>query len=94
MDNRALVSNLSVKLGKSRSDVTKLLEGLSQVVTACVCDLDGVAIPGFGSFEPKKTDEYIAVNSETGRRTLYPPRVEIVFNPSILLKKKIGKSHE
>ena len=94
MDNKSLVSILADKLGKSRSDISKLLEGLTQVVTTCAAEMDTVAIPGFGSFEPIKSDEYIAVNPDNGKRTLYPPQVEMGFHASSILKKKLIASHE
>lgn len=93
MDNKTLVTRLSAKLGKNRSDVSKLLEGFTSVVTSCAADLDAVAIPGFGSFDPVKIDEQVSINPDNGKRTLYPPKVEISFQASNILKKKININH-
>lgn len=89
MDNRNLVTRLSAKLGKSKVDVSNLLEGFTAVVTSCVSEMDAVVIPSFGAFETIKTDEHIAVNPSTGKRTLYPPKLEISFRASNILKKKL-----
>ena len=59
MDNKTLIMRLSAKLGKSRSDVSKLLDGFTSVATACATELDAVAIPGFGTFQPIKTEEHV-----------------------------------
>lgn len=92
MDNKSLVAKLAVKLGKPKADVSKLLDGFAQVLTACSTDLDSIAIPGFGTFETVKHDEY--VERSNGRRVLYPPHVEINFNASSVLKKKINTKDE
>ena len=89
MDNRNLVTRLSAKLGKSKADVSKLLEGFTATVTACASEMDSVVIPSFGAFETTKTDERIAVDPATGKRMLYPPKVEISFRASNILKKKL-----
>jgi DNA-binding protein HU-beta/integration host factor subunit alpha len=94
MDNKSLVAKLAVKLGKSKADVTKLLEGFTQVITSCASELDSVAIPGFGTFEAVKHDEYVETNSSSGKRTLFPPHVEMNFTPSTVLKKKINTKNE
>lgn len=94
MDNKTLVAKLASRLGKSRADVANLLEGFSQLLAACAAELDSVAIPGFGNFEPIKHNEYVAHDSTTGKRVLNPPRVEINFNPGTVLKKKINTIDE
>ena len=75
MDNKTIINKLSAKLGKSREDVGKLLEG-------------------FGTFVPVKSEEYIAINPSNGKRTLYPPHVEMSFTSSNVLNKKINSDHE
>ena len=89
MDNKKLVSRLSAKLGKSRDDVGKLLEGFTAVVTTATSEMDSIAIPGFGTFEPVKTEECIKTNPSNGKRCLYPPKMEMVFTASNILKKKL-----
>ena len=37
-----------------------------------------------------KHDEEIRVNPATGQRTLYPPKVEMSFQPSTILKNKLN----
>lgn len=94
MDNKTIINKLSAKLGKSREDVGKLLEGFVAVITESSCELDSIAIPGFGTFVPVKSEEYIAINPSNGKRTLYPPHVEMSFTSSNVLNKKINSDHE
>lgn len=47
-----------------------------------------VAIPGFGTFAPVKTDEFIE-NTADGKRYLIPPSIKLEFKTSVLLRKKL-----
>lgn len=89
MDNKTLITLLSQKLNRDESDVTTLLEFMIRAIKDYSSDLDSVAIPGFGTFKTEKSDEYLARDSETGERTLYPPKIEISFQPSIVMRKKL-----
>lgn len=89
MDNKTLITLLSQKLNRNESDVTTLLECMIRAIKDYSSDLDSVAIPGFGTFKTEKSDEYLARNNETGERTLYPPKIEISFQPSIVMRKKL-----
>lgn len=90
MDNKTLVARLATKLGKSKTDVSRLVEAFVGVVATRCAEMDSVSIPGFGTLEPVKHDEEIRVNPATGQRTLYPPKVEMSFQPSTILKNKLN----
>ena len=49
-------------------------------------NLDGVAIPGFGTFTPVKSDERIVKDSD-GKTFLLPPSIELKWRPSVMLRK-------
>lgn len=89
MDNKKLVSTLASKLGRSTSDISKLLDAFTNVVADKCGELDSIAIPSFGSFEPKKKNERIVVNPSTGKRMLVPPKVVMSFKISNVLKGKL-----
>ena len=59
------------------------------LVLAGSVNLDIIAIPGFGEFEALRKEEYISVDDATGKKVLYPPCIEVNFNASSLLKKKM-----
>lgn len=92
MDNKNIVDILSKRLGYSKVDVSNLIDGLSLVVKERCSDLDTIAIPGFGSLEPKKRMERIAIHPSTGKRMLIPPKISVSFKQSALLKQKLKKS--
>ena len=67
MDNRKLIEKVARKLGRDKGDVTKLLEAFTSIVTTRCSELDSIAIPGFGTFEPRKRNERIITNPANGK---------------------------
>lgn len=89
MDNKTLVDTLSKNLDISRDTVVSLIDGLSAVVGECGAGLDSVSIPSFGTFEPRKRVERVAVHPASGKRLLVPPKIVLSFKPSPMLKQRI-----
>lgn len=89
MEHKALLHSLSAAIGRDTKDTAALLESLSAVIKERLSDMDTIAIPGFGEFEPVKEDEHIVTDQATGERMLIPPSISVRFNPSSLLKRKI-----
>lgn len=89
MDNRKLIDKMARKLGRDKADVAKLLDAFTSIVATRCSELDTIAIPGFGSFEPRKRNERIQYNPSNGKRTLMPPRVTLTFKVSNVLKNKL-----
>ena len=90
MDNRKLIEKVARKLGRDKADVSKLLDAFTSIVATRCSELDTIAIPGFGNFEPRKRNERIQYNPSNGKRTLLPPRVTMTFKVSNVLKNKIN----
>lgn len=89
MNNKQLIKELSKRLNRDEKDVNSLLSGFTNVLKDSLSNLDIIAIPGFGEFEALRKEEYISVDDATGKKVLYPPCIEINFNASSLLKKKM-----
>ncbi|GEM_PF-14240 len=89
MDNKTLVDTLSKNLDISRDTVISLIDGLSAVVGECGADLDSISIPAFGTFEPRKRMERVAVHPASGKRLLVPPKIVLSFKPSPVLKQRV-----
>ncbi len=89
MDNKILVERIAKNIGRSNKDVNLLLEAFVNTVKERCGELDSIAVPGFGSFEPKKKLERIVVNPGTGKKMLVPPKITLTFKPSTLLKSKL-----
>ena len=89
MNNKQLIKELSKRLNRDEKDVNSLLSGFINVLKDSLSNLDIIAIPGFGEFEAFRKEEYISVDDATGKKVLYPPCIEVNFNASSLLKKKM-----
>ncbi|MBQ3731501.1 MAG: HU family DNA-binding protein [Muribaculaceae bacterium] len=101
MESKKLVETVAANLGRKPEDVDKLLDALAGVLRARCGEMDNVAIPGFGLFEPKKRNERVMIHPSNGKRMLVPPKIVVGFKVSRVLKAKlnhqsIGKedSHE
>ena len=89
MEHKELVDNISRKLGRSKGDVDKLIDSLTDVLKTRCGELDSVAIPGFGNFEGKKKNERVMTNPSNGRRMLVPPKITLGFKVSNVLKTRL-----
>ncbi|MCH4155059.1 MAG: HU family DNA-binding protein [Muribaculaceae bacterium] len=89
MDNKELIDIVAKRMDRSPRDVAKLLEALSTTLIEKCGGLDIVAIPGFGSFEPKKKLERVTVNPASGKKMLIPPKISLTFKPSTILKSRL-----
>lgn len=89
MESKELIERVAERVGRSKEDVQKLVDGLIIVLQERAVDLDSVAIPGFGTFEAKKKEERVVNNPSNGKRMLVPPRVVLNFRVSNVLKNKL-----
>ena len=92
MDTKTLVGILSDNLGREPEDVSILIRSISDILAAAVKQGDMVAVPGFGTFEPKMREERVATHPSTGKKILVPPKLSMVFKPSAILKQRVRKS--
>jgi nucleoid DNA-binding protein len=88
MNHKQLTAKLAQRQGRDTKDITSLLTAMTTAIRERCSELDTVAIPGFGNFEPTKHDERISTDLVTGMRMLLPPEITIRFTPSSLLRKK------
>lgn len=86
MEHKELVSKLQQRLGKSREEVEKMLDGYCRVVVERCAQLDTVPVQGLGTFEARKKMERISVNPTTGKRMLIPPKIVLTFKPNSAIK--------
>lgn len=93
MDNKTFIETLSQRLNAGREETCEMVSSLCRVLIDNALAGDTVTFPGFGSFEPKKRDERIAIHPSTGKRMLIPPKITLSFRPSTLLKQKV-RNHE
>ncbi len=91
MDYKETNAELERRLGRDSQDVELLCSELGNLLAGLIKEGAAVAIPAFGTFEAKKRNERIAVHPSTGKKMLLPPKLSIVFKPSVTLKQKIRK---
>lgn len=89
-----LISELSKRTGRDRKDTEVLLNSLSQALIKFCNELDTVAIPSFGNFEPVKHEEQIVTDHSTGAKLLLPPEIELTFKPAGKLRKLIDNQKD
>lgn len=92
MDSKTLITQLADTLGRDPEDVAVILKSFSELIAEKVCEGDSIALPGFGSFEPKMRAERVTTHPSTGKKILVPPKLSMVFKPSALLKQKVRNS--
>lgn len=94
MDNTKLVDLLSERLGCEKKDAASMLDAFTHIVEERCSDMDIIALPGFGSFEPKMRKERIVVMPSTGKKMLVPPKISLTFKPSAILKQRLRESED
>lgn len=90
MDNKTLTDTLSRNLNISRETVAELIESMSSGIGEITSGCDSVTIPSFGTFEPKKRMERVAIHPASGKRLLVPPKIVLTFRPTTILKQKVN----
>lgn len=91
MDNKTVIATLSQKLGRDPKDISILIEGFATIIKEQCGDMNSVAIPGFGTFEPIKEEERITTDLSTGKRVLLPPEITLSFSASAILRRKMAE---
>ena len=93
MDYKTFLDTLSQRVNAGKDETSEMVTAFCQVLTEAALDGDSVTFPGFGSFEPRKRIERIALHPSSGKRMLIPPKITLTFRPSTLLKQKV-RNHE
>lgn len=89
MNHNELIEKLSVCSGNTPERTEVLLARFVDVLKEYSKEGDAVAIPGFGTFQPEKRNEWISESPDTGERMLNPPSITLRLKSSILLRKKL-----
>lgn len=86
-----ITTELSKRVGRDRKSTEALIDALSKAILQHCGELDTVAIPSFGNFEPVKHDEQIVTDRSSGNKVLLPPEIEMIFKPAGKLRKLVDK---
>ncbi|MBD5346307.1 MAG: HU family DNA-binding protein [Bacteroides sp.] len=91
MDTRQLAQHFADRAGIQAKEATRMIEALGSTIAGMCCNLDTVAIPGFGNFSAAKHDEYVATDPESGERKLVPPAIVPEFRTSVVLRNRLSR---
>lgn len=89
MDNKQLINRLSKKFGLDYKSTQTVVNDVFDIMTDAMCSGNSIAVPGFGRFSVVKDEEHISKDLTSGKTYLFPPRIDISFIPSELLKKAV-----
>lgn len=89
MDFKTFIETVAERSGISFDEANELTSSLAEIIGKCGMEQDTIAIPSFGSFEPKQRQERISVHPASGKRLLIPPKIVMGFKPSAVLKTQI-----
>ncbi len=79
MNNKELISSLSLRVGYSQQATQKLVTTMLGDLLTLVEEEQLVVVPNFGTFEVKKRLERILVNPSSGNKMLVPPKLTLHF---------------
>lgn len=91
MDTRQIIQQFAERAGIEPKDATRMIEALAATIAEACCNLDTVAVPGFGNFSATKHDEYIKEDTSTNQRIMMPPAIEPEFRTSVILRNRLSK---
>lgn len=89
MDTRQLLATLAERTGRTPDEMESLVEALAGTVRRAAADLDAVAIPTFGTFQPVKHPEEVRRDLSSGKNILLPPEITLTFQPGAMLLKRL-----
>lgn len=89
MDSKQFIDQLQQQTGFDKKQVTEFVAGINQIIRDRAVLMDIVSIQGFGAFEPRKKRERISVSPSTGKRMLIPPKMTVIFKPSVTIKNRL-----
>ncbi len=89
MNNKELISELSLRTGYSQQATRKMVATLlDDLLSRCAAE-QTMTIPHFGTFEVKKRLERVVTAPNTSRRLLVPPKLVFSFRPATSYKESI-----
>lgn len=86
MAHKNISASVASAMGIDQSSGKEIETAMVRTLLDYCSNLEAVAIPGFGTFMPIKSDERIVKDAE-GKSFLLPPSIELKWRPSVMLRK-------
>lgn len=90
MNKAELVSEVAEKVGKSKTEITEIVDIVFDAMTHALVIKDEIRIPGFGVFDTVETAPRKARNPQTGEEVDVPAGIKARFKPGKGLKEAVG----
>jgi DNA-binding protein HU-beta len=91
LNRTEFVEELAIKLGVSKSQVEKFLNGYIDLVTEKLCAGFEVNITGFGLFRVAHRQSRVGINPKTGQKMNIPASKSVGFKVGKTLKEAVRK---
>jgi DNA-binding protein HU-beta len=91
MNQENLIASISAKTNTPVDLVEHLLETTISTFKEQLVDDKIIGLQSFGNLEVQRKMEYIIVHPITQIRTLFPPKLVVVFKQSNFLKERLSK---
>ena len=90
MNNKEFISEMSSHIDNiSQLETQQNVHLLIKSVLSILSDENSLAIQGFGTFSVRKRLERVVLNPKTQQKMLVPPKMVLIFKPSLSLKGKV-----
>ena len=85
-----ILGSLQSRLGVSKTESSRLLESVLELIKSSLASGDDVLISGFGKFAVRQKAARLGRNPATGKDLTLGPRKVVTFKCSALLREKIN----
>lgn len=90
MNNKDFINEISSHIDNiSQKETQQNVHLLIKSVLSILSDENSLAIQGFGTFSVRKRLERVVLNPKTQQKMLVPPKMVLIFKPSLSLKGKV-----
>lgn len=90
MNNKDFINEISSHIDNiSQKETLQNVHLLIKSVLSILSDENSLAIQGFGTFSVRKRLERVVLNPKTLQKMLVPPKMVLIFKPSLSLKGKV-----
>lgn len=92
MDSKTFNAKVARSMDCTPRQAADMIDAFGRILRDSARTMTDVAIPSFGNFVVKKSDEEIVIDRASGKRLLLPPQITIEFQPAAMLRKKINNN--
>lgn len=91
MKRSDLIAAIAAESGRSKKDVSAMLDAFCSVATQALRQRDPIVLRGFGTLSPREQNSRPARNPKTGEAVVIPERLSVKFSVGKFLFKALNK---